>query len=181
MCKMPLGDKGSALFLYLEIFSFVLFVLSSGLAFNARYKDRPMFVAAAVIFALLSSYFVIEEASKRVGHFFTKGSKPLARGGSIFTQQELEDLAAQAGAHVCFAGCTLAQHTLLRVPSLEDVEGDKRTFLITKNNAVSCRSSAGCPSAVVIWDDDKMYLVKEGFISDRQASLIARQAFTQDR
>lgn len=163
-----------------------MFTLSSGLMFNAKFRENYLAVGAASIIAFASSYFLFEALSKRFGQIpsSSTASTPPPRawnseGDDIFTANDLAMLAGPAGAHVCEAGCYLPKYNLLRLP-LRDVEGERRrAFLVTQTDTPSCAGSGGCMTAVMIWQEEKMYVIEEGFgISDRQAMLIAREALT---
>jgi hypothetical protein len=176
------------LYLLLEIAGSLVFVLSSGLAFHARYRNNYWALSAAVVLALVSSLLLFESLYNRfVGSTNQSHAKarpsidaPLmwnAKGDDIFTKEVLYSIEQVAGANVCSIECKVGDFSLLRLP-LNSPLGDTRAFLAQETNLNYC-GSGGCYSSVLIFYNSKIYTIEAAAgpgISDRQAVLIAREA-----
>jgi hypothetical protein len=167
--------------IFIEIVAALIFVFSSGLLFNGRFRENYWAVGVAGAVALVSSYFLLESLIQRliVKHTATvtvpaDGAAALKRpNDSFFSSIDLITLAVMADTKRCDQQCSENNFSMTRVP-VSDLGEKDRFYLIITGNLMFC-GSGGCIGAVMLYRRGRMSILHEDQgITDRQAMMVAR-------
>lgn len=168
----------ASLHLLFDLAAALLFIISSGLVFNEKFRQNYVAVGCAAIIATLSSYFVFEELKHRFSGPAVSSQTLVrwnAKGTDNFSAADLARLKSMMQANACRLGCTDDRFSLFRLP----LESERPAYLVSITEPGWC-GSGGCMGALMILVKDKLYVVKEDLgLTDRQAMLIAREVVNE--
>jgi hypothetical protein len=159
----------------IEAVTGLIFILSSGLLFSAKYRQNWFVVLCAGLFATISSYFVLEEVVKRIIEKQNESETISTPADRFFTDADLLEIAKLVDNKRCWEECTESKYFIIHLPIDNGRDGSK-PYLVQTTDLGFC-GSGGCNNAVMLFYKNRMIVVREGFgITEDQAMIIARDA-----